>query len=745
MSKIPPSTGISSTHKNSTQEESFAAASLSNSNEEFADSESFHSDGNSSNNEGGRDEDAEDVIPKELCGFFASANAFQTALKSWCKQSNQPFTVYGNAKLSQNKDLKWETVTIFCAHSGAPRVQVPAGKRQRLTYSKRCNCTARIRVVSSEKGLKVAWVQLAHIKKDGTSAHKTSREDLYASWPALRRECFQASQQAFEMGAKPSAVVFQVRKTTDVPVTRQDAANAFRKVKHAATNMLSPEDQVLATMEKWESRGTTFRVNTGSDGKLASLSLVTKEMKVTRDHSFRVLMIDSTYKCNINDYTLFNVITVDEHGKGFPIGQAFITNETAEMLDRALSDIEEMQGISLASVEIVLTDRDWAQLSVFERKLPQAKILLCSWHVLQNFWKQSRKVKGNRLKHELYLLARRMLHARAEEDFNAAHEALVKHAGDEGAMMVQHIKTSWLPVVEQWAHFHRTNLRAYSMNTNSKIERFNLLVKTAIMGSKKRRMRPSLGTAMDAMLEGLENTFMERKTVNMFRSKKNPVLKGQTAEGALQLLSKIASVAGFKAIMMQLNRHPLERIEIAEDSSSTILVRDTKTQKEYLVCTSDGTCTCSWQKTMGLPCQHAIKIFHTLRMSEDEMMLFVDELFLAKNTSFSSHLPFPHPEDIDSDEECPMQVEKESSSESIFQSQEVRINEVLADTRPLLNDIDSAIRNHPLEYVKMCQNFLRQLANFFRDGAIPQTVDAGSTHNAALGNDIDQIAASITI
>jgi hypothetical protein len=693
------------------------------------------------------EEPAKDTIPEELRGFFPSSEAFKAALKAWCHKSFQPFTLYTSVKLSKNKTLKWDSVTVCCAHTGEPRSHVEAGKRQRNTYSKKMDCTAKIRVVGSEEGLKVAWVQLAHIKKGSSDeiAHVTSKEDLYTSWPALRAECLQPGHDAYEFGAKPSAIVKKIRKTTDVPVTRQDASNAFRKVKKSDGCAMTAENEVLATIEKWKDHGAKFRIHTGADGRLASISLVTKEMEMTRDHSFRVLMVDSTYKCNINDYTLFNVITVDAHGKGFPIGQAFITNETAEMLDTALTDIEMMQGISLASVEIVLTDRDWAQLSVFERKLPQAQILLCSWHVLQNFWKQSRKVKGKQLKCELYLLAQRMMYARTEDEFKALHMALVEHAGEEGRDLVEHINSSWMPVKEQWAHFYRTNLRAYSMNTNSKIERFNLLVKTAIMGSKKRRVRPSLGTAMDAMLEELKNTFLERQTVNMFQSMKKPVLKDQTAERALEALTKITTVAGFKAILKQLSKHPVEMIRLEDENSNPILAFDTRTGKEYLICTSDGTCTCSWQKAMGLPCQHAIKVFQILKMSKDQMLPFIDELFLARSNSNITHLSFPDPENISSDEDCNVQVEAQLSSQPFSSSDEVRSKEMYADTRPLLNDIDSAIRNHPLEYVKVCQNFLRQLASFFRDGAIPQTLDAENELSPFQGSDIDHIATSVTV
>jgi hypothetical protein len=481
-----------------------------------------------------------------------------------------------------------------------------------------------------------------------------------------------------------------------------------------------------------------------SENSLISLAIVTKEMKNTFRHSCKVVMIDSTYKCNVEDYTLFNVITLDQHSQGYAIGQAFIANETSETLATALTSIEEMHGTSLDSVEIILTDRDWAQLSVFQKKLPHATVLLCSWHVLQVFWRYSRKLKGAAFKHNMYLLARRLIYAKSQEEFNERFRDFQEIAGKEGETMVQSITNNWMANQHQWAHCYRTGLRAYSMNTNSRVERFNLLVKGLILGSRRRKnQRPTLAATINLMLTGLQNAYAERQAVELFREMKEPIIDAPSANTTLHFLSTVLSVAGFRLVMKHLRQHQIEDVEIEEFESDVYSLLDHRNQKQYTVCMLDGTCTCTWQNTFGIPCHHVLKILHVLGINEERLLPFVDSLFLRKETAQTEGITYPMAEEVTSGEDSEDEKKVERNSRAKSKRYQPSTNEIFTDTKPLLNDLGNAISSHSLPQVKVYQKYIQKLVEFVRGGLVPIQASV-SREQQMRSSEIGQIAANVT-
>ena len=42
--------------------------------------------------------------------------------------------------------------------------------------------------------------------------------------------------------------------------------------------------------------------------------------------------MDATYKCNVNNYTLLNILAIHNNGKGCPVFHAFLQAETADII-----------------------------------------------------------------------------------------------------------------------------------------------------------------------------------------------------------------------------------------------------------------------------------------------------------------------------------------------------------------------------------------------------------------------------
>jgi hypothetical protein len=260
------------------------------------------------------------------------------------------------------------------------------------------------------------------------------------------------------------------------------------------------------------------------------------------------------------------------------------------------------------------------------------------------------------------------------------------------------------------------------MNTNSRVERFNLLVKGLMLGSKYRKnKRPNLAVAVDRMLTGLQNAFEERRTVALFREMKRPIVNVPDASGILGLLAEVLSVAGFKLLMKHLRQHPTDRVVIEGCNGTTYSLRDRQNGKEYALCILEGTCSCTWQMTYGLPCNHALMVLQDDGMNKEQLMLFIDALFLQRTSSSVEQMILPMADDVTSDDEqqSNQHVEKQKETHKKVHSKPA---EIFADTRPLLNDILNAISNHQLPQVREYQKFLRQLTTLIRNGLVPKHV-----------------------
>lgn len=122
----------------------------------------------------------------------------------------------------------------------------------------------------------------------------------------------------------------------------------------------------------------TMTVDKDNKKVLAVLALCSPELKLAWDNFHEVLLVDATYKVNFDDYALLNVLTIGQHGHGYPIGQAFVAGENVGTYRSALTDIVGLLGGTYNDARILLADKDWAQLAMFNIVMQKAKIYLCS-------------------------------------------------------------------------------------------------------------------------------------------------------------------------------------------------------------------------------------------------------------------------------------------------------------------------------------------------------------------------------
>jgi len=96
-----------------------------------------------------------------------------------------------------------------------------------------------------------------------------------------------------------------------------------------------------------------------------------------------VFLMDCTYKTNMFNMSLFNIVGLTSTNSTFFGAFAFLQTETEEDYKWALMKLLTVLG-GVPSPKAIVTDRELALLNAIPLVFPQAKNILCLWHVNKN-------------------------------------------------------------------------------------------------------------------------------------------------------------------------------------------------------------------------------------------------------------------------------------------------------------------------------------------------------------------------
>jgi hypothetical protein len=99
-----------------------------------------------------------------------------------------------------------------------------------------------------------------------------------------------------------------------------------------------------------------------------------------------IVEIDATYKTNLYNMPLVEIVGVTSTGKTFSIAYAFITNEQEANYRWVLQCLKSTLDEGFC-VRVVLTDRDLALMRACQAVMPETKLLLCRVHIWRNIGK----------------------------------------------------------------------------------------------------------------------------------------------------------------------------------------------------------------------------------------------------------------------------------------------------------------------------------------------------------------------
>nr|XP_043624001.1 protein FAR-RED ELONGATED HYPOCOTYL 3-like [Erigeron canadensis] len=96
-----------------------------------------------------------------------------------------------------------------------------------------------------------------------------------------------------------------------------------------------------------------------------------------------IIEIDATYKTNVYNMPLVEIVGVTPTGKTFSIAHALIENEQHATYTWVLQCLRSTLEEGLV-VRVALTDRDLALMKAVKDVMPETKLILCRIHIWRN-------------------------------------------------------------------------------------------------------------------------------------------------------------------------------------------------------------------------------------------------------------------------------------------------------------------------------------------------------------------------
>ncbi|RAW30789.1 hypothetical protein PC110_g12868 [Phytophthora cactorum] len=116
-------------------------------------------------------------------------------------------------------------------------------------------------------------------------------------------------------------------------------------------------------------------------GETGVISLATAHMHPIYGRFCEVLLVDSSHKTNRYNYQLLTFMATNEFGEGAVVQQALIEANGDWHMDRAIVHFKRSHPTRLNMQRVIVVDKDLNEVRALESHFPEARVLICLFHV----------------------------------------------------------------------------------------------------------------------------------------------------------------------------------------------------------------------------------------------------------------------------------------------------------------------------------------------------------------------------
>ena len=164
-----------------------------------------------------------------------------------------------------------------------------------------------------------------------------------------------------------------------VHVFSQDVRNWRKKMNNVESQAESQKvENILLNLQ---AEGGVFKFGTTGGGEFRYLAFITRDMLHTLNKYPEVIVMDTTYKVNNNNYPLLNVLIIDNNGQGRPVFHALLASEDSIILSACLSFF--VSSFNSHLTKTIFIDKDMSEICAIRTCLPEVTIRLCAFHIVK--------------------------------------------------------------------------------------------------------------------------------------------------------------------------------------------------------------------------------------------------------------------------------------------------------------------------------------------------------------------------
>ncbi|ETI29946.1 hypothetical protein F443_22936 [Phytophthora nicotianae P1569] len=314
-----------------------------------------------------------------------------------------------------------------------------------------------------------------------------------------------------EAQAGTSSVYDYIRSNSNHCVTMDDVRSMISRLRSVE---LSDNDAVSEMIVEFnlESSKNVSTVNENARGDTGVISFTSGQMRAMLNSFPEVIQLDCTHKTNQYNYQLLSMVAMDQYGQGQPIQYSLLETNSDWNMAKAFDHFKRANE-RWKSVRIVIVDKAMKEIDVIRQKLPEARILLCHFHVIKWLHNTIRNSRKFGVYEEEVLVQMRhnitnMTYARTVADYEK-YRGEFEHLACRGGrtQLWTYFKKNWDSLTEMWVMAHRVDQPHFNNHTNNRVESLFSKLKRTLKG--KLTMRTSL-EALFAYQKRLEEDYRSK-------------------------------------------------------------------------------------------------------------------------------------------------------------------------------------------------------------------------------------------
>lgn len=407
-------------------------------------------------------------------------------------------------KKAFSSDLKYADLAFACVHNGKYRSHVTTGERPNQSTI-RTGCPFVIKLRSYDR----QCLTVSHIGPEHN--HECDRDSFqhHPSQRKLQQHEVDEVQNMIKLQANKKLIRQHVQEKTNKVILLKDIHNCARNLKK--NNPITSEMEDLKTHLQSAYPDLSMQV-THTDNEVTGIFFQDSQMKDTFEKYPEVIVVDSTYKLNLNRMPLYAMLVIDGNLQSHCVSFFLVTSEDNSTI-RDMVQIFKTNNPNWTKTETIITDKDFGERAVFKAEMPGVKLQICLFHVLRTFSREVTTAKANITPEErtrLLELLEKITYASDESEYDRLHKELQVFGGT----VQRYFDTNWHTIKEEWVQAFKQRTFTFGTNTTNRIESFFQKLKSVI--TSKTTLKDMISKLM-GLIETLRKERFHRQIIGTIK------------------------------------------------------------------------------------------------------------------------------------------------------------------------------------------------------------------------------------